>query len=558
MTSKGRVRDLVEKSHTRRLSARAASLAGLCLTLVLSGCAGRDPAATQAYQDDRASRLFSAGYQDVADIYIDEVSVGDLALAGIENLSSIDPSIEIVRRGQTMTLRVDGKEAGNFPLPAMQDSDGWADVTAATINVGRSHSVQLARAGAEDVYEAVFDGVTAELDAFSRYAGRDEARENRASRDGFGGIGVRISLVDEGVKVLSVMENTPAEASGLLDGDVIVMIDGTPVKGLSQREVVRRLRGPLRSRVNLTVDRKGETSRRLITVTRAHIVPQTVKYRAEGNIGYIRVSGFNQSTARTLRKKIKLGQEELGDNLQGFILDLRNNPGGLLDQSVSVSDLFLSNGRIVSTHGRHPDSHQYFEAKHGTLADEHPMVVLINGHSASASEIVAAALQDSGRAVVVGSSSFGKGTVQTVLRLPNEGELTLTWARFHAPTGYGLNGRGVMPDICTSGDYDNAEAVLDVLRRGDFPIAKSIRIREVAPGDGTAVEALRAECPLFDGDNEIDLEVAKRLLSEPPLYARALGGTPDTARRGSNQVSAKGTAAGLLGTLSDPLATDRR
>ncbi len=515
-----------------------ACVAGLGLALVLGACTPPETAAVKTYKVDRANRMFSAGYQDVADIYIEDVAVSDLALAGLENLSTIDPSFEITRIGQKVSLKVNGQQAGNFPAPSSNDADGWAEVTSATIDAGRRYSVQLARAGAEDVYEAVFDGVTAELDSFSRYSGRDEARENRASRDGFGGIGVRISLVDEGVKVLSVMENTPAEASGLKDSDVIVQIDGVAVKGLSQRDVVRRLRGPLRTKVTLTIDRKGEATRKIITVTRAHIVPQTVKYRAAGDIGYIRVSGFNQSTARTLRKKIKLGQEQLGDRLQGFIIDLRNNPGGLLDQSVSVSDLFLASGRIVSTHGRHPDSHQYFEAKSGTLTDKHPIVVLINGHSASASEIVAAALQDSGRAVVVGSSSFGKGTVQTVLRLPNEGELTLTWARFHAPTGYGLNHRGVMPDICTSAGSDSADQVLEQLRNGVYPIDKSVRNRNIPPGDDEAVEALRVQCPLFDGDNEVDLEVAKRLLSDPVLYARALNGVPNTARGRTNQVRA--------------------
>ncbi|MCG8357803.1 MAG: S41 family peptidase [Kiloniellales bacterium] len=509
----------------------------LGVLVALGSCANRSSDANLAYEDDRASRMFAAGFQDVADIYIEDVSVASLALAGIENLSSIDPSIEILRRGKQITVSVNGREAGAFEAAAEQDADGWADITAATIGTGRRHSVQLARSGAEDVYEAVFDGVTAELDSFSRYAGREEARENRASRDGFGGIGVRISLIDEGVKVLSVMENTPAENAGLLDGDVIVQIDGTPVKGLTQREVVRRLRGPLRSSVTLTVDRKGERAPQVISVTRAHIVPQTVKYNAEGNIGYIRVSGFNQSTARTLRKKVRQAQEELGVRLEGFILDLRNNPGGLLDQSVSVSDLFLANGRIVSTHGRHPDSHQYFDAKSGTLTDEHPVVVLINGHSASASEIVAAALQDAGRAVVVGSTSFGKGTVQTVLRLPNEGELTLTWARFHAPTGYGLNGRGVVPDICTSEGFETPDEVLKGLRSGLFPIDKAIRNRDIAPNDTAAIDALREHCPLFDGDNELDKEVAKRLLADPVLYARALNGVPDTARRGADQVS---------------------
>ena len=511
----------------------------LALAFVLVACSLRDDAPRQAYESDRASRLFSVGFQDVSDIYIEDVSIADLALAGLENLSTIDPSLSVAREHNELVLAVDGKQAASFATPGPRDADGWGDIAAAAVAAGQRNSSQLAAAAAEDVYEAVFDGLTAELDTFSRYAGREEARENRASRDGFGGIGVRISLVDEGVKVLSVMEDTPAEHSGVLDNDVIVMIDGKPAAGLSQREVVRRLRGPLRSRVTLTVKRDSEALPKLIKVTRAHIVPQTVNYRTEDGVGYIRISGFNQSTAGTLRAKLEQAEEVMGQRLKGFILDLRGNPGGLLDQSVVVSDIFLDSGRIVSTHGRHPDSHQYFDADDGDLADGLPIAVLINGNSASASEIVAAALQDAGRAVVIGSNSFGKGTVQTVLRLPNEGELTLTWARFHAPTGYGLNRRGVMPDICTSGsNVQSAEDVLEQLRRGVFPIDKVTRRTDVAPNDDEGLEALRAHCPIHEGENEIDIEVAADLLTDPSLYARALNGVPNTAGTTPDQLSA--------------------
>ena len=529
---------------------RAATLrfAGFPLAVLLAGCLAHDTVTSPNYESDRANRLFAAGFQDVSDIYIEDVSIESLAMAGMENLSTLDPAIKIVRESGQLALTVDGRPASNLALPPRGDADSWADVTAATIKAGRQHSVQLAKAGAEDVYEAVFDGIVSELDGFSRYAGREEARENRASRDGFGGIGVRISLIDEGVKILSVMENTPAAASGLLDGDVIVMIEGEPVTGLSQREVVRRLRGPLRSRVTLTIDRKGVQQRQVVTVTRAHIVPQTVRYRAEGDIGYIRVSGFNQSTAHSLRKKLELAHDELGARLKGIVLDLRNNPGGLLDQSVSVSDLFLGGGRIVSTHGRHPDSHQYFEASAPALAGSTPLVVLVNGSSASASEIVAAALQDAGRAVVIGSSSFGKGTVQTVLRLPNEGELTLTWARFHAPTGYALNRRGVLPDICTSNGTSGLSTVLDNLQSGALPIARDRQTTNIAPNDEDSVAQLRALCPGAEGENELDLQIAKAILNNPALYAKAIIDAPMTASSRERQVTATGqTGSGQAG-----------
>jgi carboxyl-terminal processing protease len=211
------------------------------------------------------------------------------------------------------------------------------------------------------------------------------------------------------------------------------------------------------------------------------------------------------------------------------VLDLRSNPGGLLDEAVAVADIFMEKGRIVSTHGRHPDSHQYFEATAGDLADGKPIVVLVNGNSASASEIVAAALQDSGRAVVVGSNSYGKGTVQTVLRLPNSGELTLTWARFHAPSGYTLNKLGVLPSICTSG-HSPAElmAELEHNQLRAVPVAERNALK---PNDTGEMDKLRKTCPQVKSEPAGDVEMALDLIRKPMLYNRAvaLGESPSPA-----------------------------
>ena len=249
----------------------------------------------------------------------------------------------------------------------------------------------------------------------------------------------------------------------------------------------------------------------------------------EGNIAYIKIAGFNQDTARTLRKKILIAEQEIGPALRGFVLDLRGNPGGLLDQSVEVSDLFIRRGRIVSTHGRHPDSHQYFEAESDDLANGLPIVVLVNGGSASASEIVAAALQDAGRAVLVGSNSYGKGTVQTVLRLPNEGELTLTWARFHAPSGYALQERGVLPHVCTSDDTKDVDRLIQQVRSGHALIDWSLRSKDVTGAADDVVQSLRANCPLSDEDREIDLQIALRILRDEGLYTQVVRSAPATA-----------------------------
>jgi carboxyl-terminal processing protease len=492
-------------------------------------CASQDSTAPLGYDEARAQHLFSESYQDVSDIYIEEVAVADLAVAGLSSLASIDPAIGIRRDDSRLSVSIDGRLMASYPLPEDDDAQGWGELTASVISATRYHSAELDATDPEQLYETVFDGLLSQLDGFSRYAGRDAARENRASRDGFGGIGVRIRQIEEGVLVLAVMEGTPAEAAGVRQDDVIVAIDGGSVEGLSQQDVVNRLRGRSGSEVRLSIERDEAASSMTLMVLRSHIVPQTVAYHREGNLAYIRLSGFNNRTADSLRQKIRQAQNELGSDLRGYILDLRGNPGGLLEQAIQVSDIFSTTGRIVSIHGRHTDSHQYYRAADDDLTANAPLVVMIDGGSASASEIVAAALQDSGRAVLVGSASFGKGTVQTVLPLSNSGEFILTWARFHAPSGYALHRRGVLPDICTTGEVATLADVLALIQSGALPIAADLRRLEVDTNDDVAVETLRAYCPTREGDEEIDLKVARQLLEEPGLYARALHGVADTA-----------------------------
>jgi carboxyl-terminal processing protease len=218
---------------------------------------------------------------------------------------------------------------------------------------------------------------------------------------------------------------------------------------------------------------------------------------------------------------VKDAEQEIGPRMKGIILDLRDNPGGLLNQSVAVSNLFLSEGRVVSTHGRHPDSHQYFEASGEDILEGKPIVVLVDGESASAAEIVAAALQDNRRAVVVGSNTYGKGTVQTVLPLPNQGEITLTWARFHAPSGYTLHHLGVLPSICTS-SYVSADAVMRDLSARRLPMVPTHRRNLTKPDDTAGLDALRRTCPSREADNQIDLEIALRLVRTPDVYTAAV------------------------------------
>jgi carboxyl-terminal processing protease len=495
-------------------------IGGIALAFLIGAC-GTAPDGGVATSDTDPERMFQAGFEKIHVVYIEPVDYGDLALTGLGQLASLDPAIAVEEQADVFQLSVNGSVVGTFAAPDDNDPDAWGTLFAEVVEAARTAGPELSKKTYEEVYQSAFTGIVSKLDGFSRYSSAADAKRNRESREGFGGIGVRISVEEKVVRIISVMRDTPAEQVGLQAEDIVTHIDDKPVAGLDQETVVDMLRGPDTSKVMLTVMRdKGKPFN--VTITRAHIVPETVTYERKDNVAYIRIYGFNLDTAESLRKALVNSRKEIGKSFKGYILDLRGNPGGLLDQSVAVSDLLIEKGRIVATHGRHPDSHQYFDATPGDITGGQPVVVLINGDSASASEIVAAALQDSGRAVVVGSNSYGKGTVQNVFRMPNDGELTLTWARFFSPSGYTLNHLGVLPSLCTNDGDDSAAQVIIALRDGAIePVETAARVA-VNPSDKPALDKLRSVCPVRQGEQEIDMQIAVQLLQDPALYNRAL------------------------------------
>ncbi len=529
----------------RRLRLRASvnnrlALLSLGLTsLLLVSCAS-------SYQPDNggdfdarfAEVMFSRGYKNVQSIYIEEVPPERLVMNGLKGLQDLDDKVVFRRDGAQIVLAYDGIPRARYPLPTAGNLDDWSDLTVALVESSRRESSRINQASREEIYESFFDNVTGQLDNFSHYASLEEARQNRASRDGFGGIGVRIRVEDEGVRVVSVMDDTPAQKSGLRNNDLIVAVGGASALLLKQREAVSYLRGPIGSQVMVTVRRQGQSLPLDISITRQHVVPQTVKFQRRGAVAYLRLSGFNADTTRALKQAILQAQKQMGPELKGYILDMRNNPGGILAEAITVSDLFISKGRIVSTGGRHQDSQQIFNAgDQDPLIDNKPLIALVNGNSASAAEIVASALQDSNVAIVVGSNSYGKGTVQRVLDMPNAGELTLTWARFYAPSGYALHRRGVLPDICTSTEGANSRNIVERLRHGQLSFSRQIQQLNINTKDEVALEAFRELCPQRQSENDLDLEVASRLIEDPVLYAQAKGLSRDTAAKPGDQLS---------------------
>jgi carboxyl-terminal processing protease len=300
----------------------------------------------------------------------------------------------------------------------------------------------------DTLIEGAINGMLTALDPHSNYLNSKNFNDMKVQTRGeFGGLGIEVSMESGLVKVVSPIDDTPAAHAGLKPGDLITHLDAAPVQGLTLPEAVEKMRGPVNSEITLTVRREGQEPFD-VKLTRAIIKIQSVRSHLEGNnIAYVRVTSFNEQTDVGLNNAMKNLKQQANNKLIGVILDLRNNPGGLLDQAVAVSDAFLEKGEIVSTRGRRADDAQRYNARPGDIASGLPMAVLINGGSASASEIVAGALQDHHRAVVIGTKSFGKGSVQTIIPLAGHGAMRLTTARYYTPSGRSIQARGIDPDI---------------------------------------------------------------------------------------------------------------
>ena len=298
----------------------------------------------------------------------------------------------------------------------------------------------------KDLIESAIEGMLNSLDPHSTFLNTDELNELKIQTKGeFGGLGIEVTLENGLVKVISPIDDTPAERAGIKSGDLITHIDGEAVMGLSLSEAVSLMRGKVGSKINLTIKRRDQSLK--IDIVRAIIELKSVKYRLEDNIGYIRVSSFNQKVDEEIKKAIKQMKGNNKNEIVGYVLDLRNNPGGLLDQAVNVTDIFLARGEIVSTRGRKKSDGSRYNAVKNDLIDGLPLVVLINQGSASASEIVAGALQDHKRAIIMGTKSFGKGSVQTILPSGENVAIKLTTARYYTPSGKSIQKTGIDPDI---------------------------------------------------------------------------------------------------------------
>ncbi|MGO8923757.1 MAG: S41 family peptidase [Xanthobacteraceae bacterium] len=300
--------------------------------------------------------------------------------------------------------------------------------------------------------ESAINGMLAGLDPHSSYMDPKSFRDMQVQTRGeFGGLGIEVTMEDGLVKVVAPIDDTPAAKAGVMANDIITHLDDEAVQGLTLNQAVDKMRGPVNTKIKLTIMRKGADKPIEVSIVRDIIRVKSVRWHPEGgDVGYIRVTQFNEQTTDGLKQAINELNAQLGgaDKVKGYVVDLRNNPGGLLDQAISVSDTFLEKGEIVSTRGRNPEETQRFNARPGDMTKGKPVIVLINGGSASASEIVAGALQDHKRATLIGTRSFGKGSVQTIIPLgAGNGALRLTTARYYTPSGHSIQAKGISPDI---------------------------------------------------------------------------------------------------------------
>jgi len=343
----------------------------------------------------------------------------------------------------------------------------------------------------QELIESAIRGMLASLDPHSSYLDPKSFQDMRVQTKGeFGGLGIEVTMENGLVKVVSPIDDTPAFRAGVQAGDLISHLDGEPVLGLTLAEAVERMRGPVNTDLVLTLRRPNREPFD-VTITRAVITVQSVRSRLEDDVGYLRLTAFNEQTSPGLEQAVNRLSEQAEGSLKGYVLDLRNNPGGLLDQAIAVSDAFLNAGEIVSTRGRHPDDAQRYNAREGDLANGLPIIVLINGGSASASEIVAGALQDHGRAVIMGTRSFGKGSVQTIIPLSGSGAMRLTTSRYYTPSGRSIQATGIEPDIEV--EQARLEPLDSVVSRREEDLRGALSNEKSEEGDGTRDSAVDEE-----------------------------------------------------------------
>ncbi len=476
-----------------------------------------------AFPREQALETFASVYATVTKKALADVTVEEIALSSLKGLSKLDNSLDIQDNEQTFSLFLKGERLERFIKPEANKIEEWAETTLATALLARKASISIAQNKPEDIYSNMFVNMLKSVDDYSRYASPMKAQNNRAKRNGYGGIGIIIAEDKATLIIDRVFPHGPADIAGLKKGDLLISVSHSSTKGMKPSDVAQLIRGPIQSKVTLDVLRPNVKNPLSFEITRGKVIRPTVKTTQKEGIVTLKISGFNKNTAYSLTESIKTAFKSHNPSPQGFILDLRSNPGGLLKQSVRITDLFISGGRLVGAKGRHPLANRSYRANSTDIIHGLPLVVVIDGKSASAAEIVAATLQDRGRAVVIGTNSYGKGTVQTINRLPNGGEMTLTWSKLSLPSGSFFHKLGVYPVICTSGAKSQTKGLIEnTVTRGDEFAAVINEWRSVGYENLERRQELRGKCPAEKRSGDMELKLATRLIENGLLYETLL------------------------------------
>lgn len=493
---------------------------GLLLLLCFTGAVRAEPV-SPAFDPERLARTYAQALAFLAPRVLDPVPVSVLTARGLQGLTGLDPQLQVAADPVRLVLRRRGAAAAEVPAPRDESPAGWGRAAAGVSAAAYDLSAAVRRAGEQEVARGFFDELFSRIDPYSRYVPPADAGADRSARAGRAGTGLALAQRGGGIEVRAVARDSPAAIAGIRPGEALLSVDGQRTRDQDLATIESLLAGREGAAVALSL--RGRDGRvRDVSLVRALLVPETVFAQRSADILVLRITGFSNTTASHIALSVQ--DAMTGPRpVAGVVLDLRGNRGGLLRQAVTAADTFLPDGLVAVTVGRDPDASRTWRSAEGELAENVPVVVLVDAGTASAAEVLAAALADRGRAVVVGSATFGKGLVQTIAPLPDGGALFVTWSRVLAPLGWPLQGLGVLPQVCTSlGEAALAGQLAD-LAAGSQPMAAAIARQRRARVPVTATEslAIRAPCPGAEG-RALDMDAARALVADPAAYAAAL------------------------------------
>lgn len=477
--------------------------------------------AQAGWNENLAAGVYATAFTFMEPRTLAPIPLADLTLWGLRGLTALDPSVSPGMTAQSFALYDRGQPVLSLPLPKAQDAQAWAGLAALLCTKAASLSPAIAEAGMGGIISNFFDELFNHLDPYSRYVAPDSRTTDMPPAD----LGFTINRAGRQAVIGSVEPGGPAAQAGLTVGEHVLAIDGVPTRGADLYSLNGALAGEAGSVVTLRLS-SGRGHVRNLPLRRAAQIPQTVFATAAGHALLLRITGFEPGTAESFRVLLAQAMQSTAPPA-GLIIDLRGNRGGLLEQAVGVADMLVPQGMIARAQGRDPESDQVWRGDGQDMAQHLPIAVLVDGRTASAAEVLAAALADNRRAVVIGSATFGKGLVQAATALPDGGHLLVTWALLLAPLGWPLQGLGVMPQVCTSGGTSAAESQLEALSAGSQPMAAALlEERRARPGISLdAILRLRDACPAALG-SDLDMQAAQFLLATPPAYQTALISPP--------------------------------